>query len=203
MIESVRIYLSQFGLVDEGIIDAMKKVDRRSFVSNAHRNEAYFDMALPVGENQTISQPSTVARMISLLRLKEEDSVLEIGTGSGWNAALISTIANKGEVLSLEISEVLAERAEKKIKEQGIRNVVVSLDDFRLVTKKFDKIIFTAGISEGQEEIIEQFAESHLNELGILVCPFESGPIIVMNKTRGKIEKYYTDEDYEFVPLVL
>ena len=91
MIESVRSYLSSFGKVGENeknILKAMREIDRSRFINSG----AYLDTALPIGEGQTISQPSTVARMLQLLDLKKGDKVLEIGSGSGWNASLVGVL---------------------------------------------------------------------------------------------------------------
>jgi protein-L-isoaspartate(D-aspartate) O-methyltransferase len=203
MLESVRAHLMQFGLIDERIISAMMNVDRRNFVSEKDNRYAYSDESLPIGHGQTISQPSTVARMISLLDLKQSDDVLEIGTGSGWSAGLIAEIISPGEVTSHEINGELASRAKKKLLEMGITNVSVNMSDFRLLTEKFNKIIFSAGILPEQEAFIRTFAGSHLKENGILICPFQSGPIIIIKKIRGKIEKSYTPESYLFVPLIM
>ncbi len=187
---------------DDKIISAIKEIDRMYFVPERFKDVAYIDMALPIGENETISQPSTVARMLQLLDLKEGESVLEIGTGSGWNASLIGKLVGRGGVVSLEINPLLAERARKKLRGLGIVNVEIRGEDFRMINKKFDKIIFTAGISNYQEKIIEDFALKNLNKNGILICPFQSGPLIVIKKTRG-IEKSYIGDTYGFVRLVV
>jgi len=205
MILKVREYLSMFGKVDERIIVAMENVDRKNFIAEklADIQDVYRDDALPIGYGQTISQPSTVARMISLLNLKEDDKVLEVGVGSGWNAALIGFIVKNGEVVTTEICKELADRAAKKIFEAGIRNVKVVIDDFRNLKRRFNKIIFTAGINTWQEKIIVDYAENFLEEGGILVCPYEEGPLMILRKEGGKVDKKYTDEIYRFVPLIL
>jgi len=209
MIQSVKMYLEEFsagekiGKGDERILNAMERVDRKNFVENDFEQYAYVDDALPTEKGQTISQPSTAARMLSLLELKKGDSVLEVGAGSGWSAALIGFIISEGDVLSLEIVDELRKRAKKRIAKLGIKNVKISGEDFRNVKEKFDKIVFTAGISREQEGIIEKFARKSLKENGILVCPFQSGPFIVLRNYLGKITKDYTKEEYVFVPLVL
>lgn len=216
MLASVRNFLSQFGNPDEKILEAMKKIDRKNFMPENLKNFSYEDTAMPIGYGQTISQPSTVARMLSLLELKKGDSVLEVGAGSGWNAALMAwliqddhkknsrhNLKTGGKVLSLEIVDELVEKARKNIEKTGIKNVEIRKEDFRNLKQKFDKIIFTAGISEEQEKIIEDFAREHLNENGILICPFRIGPLIILKKVKGKIKKDYTIEEYVFVELVL
>lgn len=201
MLQAVRSNLVKFNSSDERIIEAMIKINRRNYVSEKYRNYAYVDEALPLGREQTISQPSTVARMISLLELKEGENVLEIGTGSGWNAALIAHIVNPGRVLSLEIDGELVKRA--KAKTSAISNLEIDMSDFRELNEKFGKIIFTAGITNDQENIIKTFAGTHLKEGGILVCPFQTGPILVITKKNGRIFENYTPENYVFVPLVI
>ena len=203
MIKSVRMFLSHFGCVDERILIAMKKIDRKRFVSEKFRDNAYIDTALGIEHGQTISQPSTVARMLSLLELKKEDNVLEIGAGSGWNAALIAEIVSKGKVLSLELYGDLVDSAKKRILSIGLRNVDIQKKDFRIVNKKFDKIIFTAGILPDEEGMIVNYAKKHLNENGILVCSLRVGHLIILKKVNENIEASYTDEEYVFVPLVL
>ncbi len=204
MLASVRNYLLNFGEVDDRIIEGMSKIDRKDFMPYEMKEKAYVDTAMPIGNGQTISQPSTVARMLSLLELKEGDKVLEIGTGSGWNAALIAyVIGEKGKVISLEIYDELIEKAKSVIKKLKIKNIETINKNFLELKDNFDKIIFTAGISPGDEEIIKKFAEENLNEKGILVAPFRSGPLIIFKKEKGRISKRYTEEEYVFVPLVL
>src|SRR3989338_2085271 len=200
MLHSVRKYLSLFGKPDEKILQAIEKIDRKNFMEK-NKSFAYLDQAISIGHGQTISQPSTVARMLSLLNLKKTDEVLEIGTGSAWNASLLGYLSKK--VLTLEIVPELAKPSQEKIKKLGIKNVEVKQEDFRLLKQKFNKIIFTAGISPEQEQLIENFAKNHLKENGILVCPYREGPLIILKKKKIKIEKNYTKENYVFVPLVL
>ena len=200
MLQSVKKYLSLFGESDKKILKAIEKTDRKNFMGE-NKNLAYLDQAIPIGHGQTISQPSTVARMLSLLNLKKTDKVLEIGTGSSWNAALLGYLSKK--VLTLEIVKELSEIAKEKMKKLQIKNVEVKQKDFRLLKQKFNKIIFTAGISPEQEQLIENFAKNHLKENGILVCPYREGHLIILKKKKTKIEKNYTKENYVFVPLVL
>ena len=200
MLQSVKKYLSLFGEPDKKILKAIEKTDRKNFMEK-NKSFAYLDQAIPIGHGQTISQPSTVARMLSLLELKKTDGVLEIGTGSSWNAALLGELSKK--VLTLEIVSELAKISGEKIKKLGIKNVEVKQKDFRLLKQKFNKIIFTAGISPEQEQLIENFAKNHLKENGILVCPYREGHLIILKKKKTKIEKNYTKENYVFVPLIL
>ena len=201
MLERVGNYLSLFGKVDKRILKAIDKIDRKYFVNNYEG--VYFDSPLPIGNEQTISQPSTVARMLSLLELKKRDNVLEIGVGSGWNACLIAYIVKPGKVLGLERHEKLIEFAKKNVKRAKIRNLEIQNKDFRKINKKFDKIIFTAGIKLDQKEVILEFAKTNLKSNGRLICPFKLGSILIIDKLKGKISRKHTSEEYSFVPLVL
>jgi len=203
MLTSVCYYLSLFGKPDKKVLEAIEKVDRKNFMLSALKNQAYLDEAIPIGQGQTISQPSTVARMLQLLELKKGDNVLEIGTGSGWNVVLISYIIGKqGKVLSLEIIDELLKKAKERIKKLKLKNIKIKKQDFLKLKQKFDKIIFTAGISLDKEKLIEKFAYTHLKENGILICPFQSGPLIILKKQKKRLEKNYTREEYRFVPLI-
>jgi protein-L-isoaspartate(D-aspartate) O-methyltransferase len=176
------------------------KVDRIYFMES-NKQLAYENEAIPIGYGQTISQPSTVARMISLLELKKSDSVLEIGTGSLWNAALMAYLSKK--VTTLEIVDQLIDKAKEIMQKQKIDNIEIKNQNFLKIKEKFNKIIFTAGILKGDEHIIENFAKKHLKTNGILVCPFRSGPLIILKNIKGKITKSYSEEEYGFVPLIV
>jgi len=200
MIKSVIEYLSHFGKPDKKILNALKKVDRKKFL-DINKKIAYEDEAILIGKGQTISQPSTVARMISLLELKKSDIVLEIGTGSVWNAAIIAYLTKK--VITYEIVEQLIEKAKKRLKSLKIKNIEIREGDFRETKEKFNKIIFTAGIIKKNENKIDSFARTHLKNNGILICPFRSGPLIIIKKKKNKLIKEYSQEEYGFVPLIL
>lgn len=200
MLKSVKNYLSLFGKPDEKILKAIEKTDRKKFMDK-NKSFAYLDQATPIGHGQTISQPSTVARMISLLNLKKTDDVLEIGVGSAWNAALLGKLSKR--LTTLEIIPELAEKAKEKLKKLEIKNIEVQQKDFRKLKEKYNKIIFTAGIEKKQERIIEDFAEKHLNENGILICPYREGPLIILKNKKNKINKTSSKENYVFVPLIL
>jgi protein-L-isoaspartate(D-aspartate) O-methyltransferase len=190
------------------IIRAMDKIDRKYFVLN--KEMAYFDMALPIIENQTISQPSTVARMLLLLfkdiKEKNDIKVYEVGLGSGWNAALMKYILKlykkKGEVYSVDRIKKVVEFARKNLKKVKIKIHTACEDGFVFVrNKKFDYIIFTAGIPDLEiEKEVEKMAKKNLKKKGRLVAPETFGKIIVYEKQDGiKIEK--TLEEYSFVPI--
>ncbi len=163
MVESLRAQ----GIKDPRVLEAMSLAPRHLFVPDAHRRSAYQDHPLPIGEGQTISQPYIVALMTELLQLKKGDRVLEIGTGSGYQAAVLSHMAR--EVYTIEILPSLAERARKVLAELGYRNVWVKIGDgyFGWEEKApFDAIVVTAAIGKIPEPLWNQ-----LREGGRLVMP--------------------------------
>jgi len=155
------------GIKDEGVLNAMLKVDRHKFVPEEIRHQAYSDRPLPIGEGQTISQPYIVALMTELLELKKKDRVLEVGTGSGYQAAILAELA--GYVFTIEIIESLALSAERLLKELGYRNIEVKIGDGYIGWEEcgsFDAVIVTAAPSHIPQPFLDQ-----LKEGGRLVIP--------------------------------
>jgi len=109
------------GIKDKKVLDVMAKIPRQLFVEESLRNKAYGDYPLPIGEGQTISQPYVVALMTEALKLKPDDRVLEIGTGSGYQAAVLAEIVR--EVWTIEIRKRLVEKSEKLLNELGYKNI--------------------------------------------------------------------------------
>lgn len=158
------------GVKDRRVLDAMLKVPRHLFVDESQRNKAYADHPLPIGEGQTISQPYVVALMTEALHLKPTDRVLEIGTGSGYQAAVMAELVK--EVYTIEIHEVLARRAAERLRDLGYRNVMVRNADgyFGWVEfAPFDAIIITASANHVPPPLIKQ-----LREGGRLIVPLGS-----------------------------
>lgn len=196
------------------IANTIRVVDRKFFVKNI--DDAYIDTALPIGYNQTISQPSTVARMLMLANLKIGNRLLELGAGSGWNASLAGFIIYPGKVFSLDIVPQLVEQARENLsnlkihlsnehQEKLSRIEFTYLNIFNQPTKwqeTYDRIIITAGIRGDQEKLIHQLAHQVLREKGILVCPHTHGPLIILKKEKDAIKKETTLEQYVFVPLL-
>ncbi|MCD6482026.1 MAG: protein-L-isoaspartate(D-aspartate) O-methyltransferase [Thermoplasmata archaeon] len=116
-------------LRSERVIEAMRKIPREIFVPERERKYAYADMPLEIGHGQTISAPHMVALMLEELKLKEDSKILEIGTGTGYHAALAATIADKGMVYTMERVRELAEKAKENFKRLGIKNVEVIVGD--------------------------------------------------------------------------
>jgi len=147
------------GISDEKVIAAMKNVQRHEFVPEKYRSDAYDDRPLPIGLKQTISQPFVVAYMTQMLKLDGDEKVLEIGTGSGYQAAVLAEIVD--EVYTIEILEPLAKSAEKTLKRLGYDDVVVMAGDgYRGWPEHapFDAIIVTAAPDHIPQPLVEQLA---------------------------------------------
>lgn len=145
------------GVKDDRVLHAMREVPRHEFVPNHLKKYAYADEPLPIGEDQTISQPYIVAYMTEYLRLGEEDIVLEIGTGSGYQAAVLAEIADT--VYTIEIVDVLAKRAEKTLERLGYENVLVKRGDGYAGWPEhapYDAIIITAAPTKIPQPLLEQ-----------------------------------------------
>ena len=221
MLTSVYRYNSSFPLnknqekLLERVLFAMSVIDRKYFAPKDY----YLDTALGIGSGQTISQPSTVARMLLLADLKQGDDFLEIGTGSGWNASLAAFLVYPGNVVSIERINALKEKAlgnlnnirdflkEKKpeiyTKLKKINFIAENIFvEGKAWKKKYDKIMFTAGIEDEDEIKMEKIANSLLKDKGILICPHMSGPLLIYKKEKGKIIRTLTKESYVFVPLL-
>lgn len=188
------------GVKDQRVINAMLKVPRHRFVPEELRERAYDDMALPIGEGQTISQPYMVAVMTELLEPDMAHRVLEIGTGSGYQAAVLAEIAK--EVYTIERIASLSERARSIVRELGYENIFFKVGDGTLGWPEeapFDRIIITAAAPEIPQTLIEQ-----LNDGGIIVAPVGSRYSQILVKGIKKKGSLITEESVPcvFVPLV-
>lgn len=145
------------GVRNPAVLDAMKSVPRHEFVPEAYRRLAYADRPLPIGLDQTISQPYIVALMTELVDPKPGDRILEVGTGSGYQAAVISRIVK--EVYTIEIIPELAESARERLQRLGYENVTVRQGDGYLGWPEeapFDGILVTAGATEIPKPLVDQ-----------------------------------------------
>ncbi len=152
--------IEERGIRDRRVLEVMERVPRHEFVPEEYRAFAYEDSPLPIGEGQTISQPYIVALMTECLNLEGEEKVLEVGTGSGYQAAILSELAK--EVYTIEIVGPLAERAEELLKNLGYRNVKVRCGDGYLGWEEyapFDGIIVTCAPEHIPQPLIDQLAE--------------------------------------------
>ena len=162
--------LKQMGIEDNQVLDAMSKVPRHKFVSEALSFQAFDEKALPIGHGQTISHPFTVARMSEVLNIKSGDKVLEIGTGSGYQTAVLSEL--KAQVWSIEFKKSLAYKAKKILGDLGY-HIAIKTGDGRYGWKAYapyDAIIVTAGAEIVPEELLKQ-----LKKGGRLIIPIELG----------------------------
>lgn len=165
--QMVEDQLKARGIKDPRVIQAMLTVKRHLFVPTHSRNQAYEDYPLPIGEGQTISQPYVVALMTELLALKGRERILEIGTGSGYQAAILAELAK--EVYTIELLAPLARQAEKLLKELDYKNIQVKSGDGFLGWPEFapfDGIIVTCAPEKIPEPLLAQLAEN-----GRLVIP--------------------------------
>lgn len=172
------------------------------FVKEQEEQQAYADVALPIAHGQTISQPYTVMFMTHALEVKEDSKALEVGAGSGYQAAILGKIAKKGKVIAVEIIKELAESAEERIKNLGLKNVTLIHGDGSLGAKEhspFDRIMITSACPEVPKPLIEQ-----LNENGIIIAPIGNpyGYQIMTKiiKIKGKLQKQELGT-FAFVPL--
>lgn len=147
------------GITDEKVLKAMKEVQRHKFVGEALLNVAYQDSPLPIGYGQTISQPYIVAVMTELLDIKDDHKVLEIGTGSGYQAAILSKLALS--VITVERIPELYQQAKERLQNLGYNNIIVINGDGTIGYKKYapyDRIVVTAAAPEVPKSLIEQLA---------------------------------------------
>ena len=187
------------GVADERVLNAMLNIDRADFVLEEDKPFAYGDNPLPLMDGQTISQPYIVALMTEALSLKGDETVLEIGTGSGYQTAILAYLA--GKVVSVERLKSLHEFAKKNLQKYNFGNVELILGDGKEVDlkKKFDRIIVTAAAKNLPQNLFHQLKES-----GIMVIPIEQGFYQVLykiKKSKGKPE-FRQLCPVRFVPLV-
>jgi protein-L-isoaspartate(D-aspartate) O-methyltransferase len=184
----VRDDIAAGGVVDPRVLEAMRLTPRHEFVPAGQRHLAYFDMSLPIGEGQTISGPFVVASMTEALEPKPTDRVLEIGTGSGYQAAVLSPLV--GMVYSIEIHEPLGTRAARTLDRLGYRNVVTKVGDgFRGWPEQapFDKIIVTCSPEDVPQPLVDQLAEG-----GRMVIPLGQRydqTLVLLRKQDGKLTR--------------
>ncbi len=191
--------LRKRGVSDRNVLRAMEEVPRERFVETGEVVEAYRDAALPIACGQTISQPFVVAFMTAQLDVRPEHRVLEVGTGSGYQAAVLSRLC--ASVVSLERFRTLAERARKRLSDLGYTNVEIEVADGLDVPARlgaFDRIIVTAAMREVPQSLTDALAEG-----GILVGPVgEPNAAQVLVRIRRTPEGIERKEllDVRFVP---
>lgn len=197
----VRDQIAARGIRDERVLAALRSVPRHLFVREHLRSRAYGDHALPTGSGQTISQPYIVARMTELLELSPEDSVLEVGTGTGYQTAILAHLARR--VYSLERVSDLAREAIVRMRELGLTNVKIQVFDGTVGWSEFapyDAILVTAGAPRVPEPLLDQLAVD-----GRLVLPegdrVQQRLVVYTKDRRGQILRR-SGEPVAFVPLI-
>lgn len=186
------------GIRDPRVLEAMGRVPRHLFVPESVRADAYGDYPLPIGHGQTISQPYIVAFMTEALKLEPSHRVLEIGSGSGYQAAILAELA--GEIHSIEIVEPLAAAARAVLKEAGYTNVTVHTGNgYRGVPEHapFDRVIVTAAPDHVPPALVEQ-----LKIDGLMAIPVGTGvqELRILRRTAGGLETLET-LPVRFVPM--
>ena len=188
------------GIKDPHVIDAFLKVARHKFIPEKLRGSAYADFPVPIGEGQTISQPYIVALMTECLGLSGKEKVLEIGTGSGYQAAILAELA--GQVYSIERFPSLAKTAESVLQELGYSNIIIKVGDGTLGWEEeapFSRIIITAATPEVPSPLIEQLQDS-----GKMVLPLGESfsQVLTIIEKRGSELKKESVCGCVFVPLI-
>jgi len=189
-------------LTDSRVESAIRKVPRDNFVPDSLKNRAYENEPIHLMEKQTISQPSVVSRMTEWLDLKEGQKVLEIGSGSGWQSAILAKIVGNGKIFTVERHSKLASFAKKNLEKLGIKNVKIILGDGRLGLAKespFDRIMITAACREVPQALLDQLSLG-----GLLIAPVGENiqSLILLRKTPEGIVEIKSQKGYVFVPLV-
>ena len=188
------------GIKDARVLEAMGKVPRHLFVDEALRDKAYGDHPLPIGEGQTISQPFMVGRMTELLRLAGTEKVLEVGTGSGYQAAVLAHLA--GRVCAIERLAKLAARARETLEGLGITNVWVRTANGTFGWPEeapFDRILVAAGGPSVPPPLLEQLAEG--GRMVMPVGPANYQKLQVIDKIGGQ-PRVTEDSECVFVKLI-
>ena len=196
----VREQLLSRGINNERVLSAMSQVPRHEFIPDEYLGNAYADYPVSIGEGQTISQPYMVALMSQGLNLKGEERVLEIGTGSGYQAAILASLSK--EVYSVERIKSLADAASRQLKKLGLQNIKIKVGDGTLGWEEFspyDRIIVTAASPQTPPALIEQ-----LQDGGVLLIPLGGSFSQILTRVK-KQGKHIETEDIcacVFVPLV-
>lgn len=189
-------------LNDIKIESAFRKIPRHNFVPESLQNRAYDNAPISIMKNQTISQPSVVSRMTEWLDLRDGQKVLEIGSGSGWQSAILANLVGRGKIFTVERHAKLADFAKKNLEKLGIKNVEIIHGDGKLGLpgeSPFDRIIITAACKEVPSKLLDQ-----LDLDGLLIAPVgdDIQSLVVFKKTKDGIIEIKNQKGYVFVPLV-
>ncbi len=197
-IKMVEEQIARRGIKDDGVLRAMLNVPRHLFVPESHRNIAYADTPVPLQLGQTVSQPFIVAYMTELLKIKPDDRILEIGTGSGYQTAVLAEFG--ASIYTVELISVIAKQAKQLLSSLNYKNIVCKEGngyDGWIEYAPFDKIIVTAAPDKIPENLIMQ-----LNDPGIMVIPAGTAlqQIYVVTQKNGKLTEQKMIS-VSFVPL--
>lgn len=189
-------------LTDDKVESAIRSIPRHNFVPASQKNEAYENTPIPIMKNQTISQPSVVARMTEWLDLQEGQKVLEIGSGSGWQSAILAKLVGSGKIFTIERHSELAKFAKQNLEKLGIKNVEIINGDgnIGLAEKSpFNRIMITAACKKIPEKLLDQLAMD-----GLLIAPVGENiqSLVLLKKTHKGIVEIKNQDGYVFVPLV-
>ncbi len=193
--------LRKAGVVEKQVLDAMEKVDRKNFVNGIFSEKAYEDMPLPIACGQTISQPTVVGLMTQALQVTSRDKVLEVGTGSGYQAAILSLLARR--VYTIERHSLLVNNATKVFQKLNISNITTILSDGGHGLEQqapFDRIIVTAASDDPPASLLSQ-----LKIGGIMIIPVGQSDNMQKLIKISKTDRGYDYQDLQavrFVPLV-
>ena len=193
--------LKDKGISDKAVLEAIGKVPRHLFLNTAFDEWAYRDVAFPIESDQTISQPYTVAVQSALLEVKKGDKILEIGTGSGYQACILYELGAR--VFTLERDELLYKRTSKKLLEMGYGQIRTYLKDgFEGLPRyaPYDGIIVTAAAPEIPDKLLQQLSIG-----GIMVVPVGKGDVQEMKRIRRVDETHFEDDthgQFRFVPFL-
>jgi len=195
----VKEQLSQRDIRDQRVLEAMSTVPRHLFTPQEYRDLAYSDGPLPIGERQTISQPYIVALMTEMLELQGHENVLEVGTGSGYQAAVLAYLA--GQVHTVERHELLAQRSEQVLRQLGLQNVFVHIGDGSLGwpdAAPYQGVIVTAAAPRSPQPLLDQLADG-----GRMVIPVGgmSGQFLELWRRQDDQYLHETTLPVAFVPL--
>ena len=189
-------------LTDSRVESAIRKVPRHNFVPESLKNQAYENTPIPIIEKQTISQPSVVSRMTEWLDLKEGQKVLEIGSGSGWQSAILANLVGNGKIFTIERHAKLASFAKKNLEKLGIKNVTIIHGDGNLGLPEespFDRIMITAACKKIPDILLNQLSLD-----GLLIAPVgdDIQSLILLKKTIKGFVEIKNQKGYVFVPLL-
>ncbi len=189
-------------LNNKKIESAFRNVPRHEFIPISELDHAYDNKPLPIMKNQTISQPGVVSQMTEWLEVKDGQKILEIGSGSGWQSAILSYLVGLGRVYSVERHPELAKFAQENLKKLQIDNVHVILGDGTLGYPKaspYDRIIVTAACTEIPLPLFDQLSEN-----GFIIAPVgnSSQSLVLLQKTSKGIVEVKSQPNYIFVPLL-